>query len=337
MPAYIKDISYTIPSFVVTNEDLVKEFPTWNVDKITEKIGISERHVVTQDETALDLAIEAAESLFKNNVAKKEEIDFVIYCTQSPDYKLPSSACIIQDKLGLSTRCGAFDYNLGCSGYVYGLAIAKGFVESGVASNVLLLTGETYTKYIHPKDKGNRSIFGDGASATVVSNDGFAEIGNFVLGTDGSGADSLIVKTGGSRYPVSRNDLTFTDKGTPVSSDHLQMDGQEIFAFTLIRVPKMLKEVLRVNQIEKEDVDLFVFHQANKYMLDNLQRKLKIENDRFFVDYEKVGNTVSSTIPIALCHARKQGVLKGNVMLAGFGVGLSWAAVNLKVDGSFVI
>ena len=330
MKAYIKEIAYYLPKKIVTNEELVKEFPEWSVDKIAEKVGVSERRVV-EDETATDLAILAAEKLFEKGTVNKEEIDFVLFCTQSPDYKLPSSACIIQNRLGLSTKCGAFDFNLGCSGYEYGLAVAKGFIVAGIAKNVLLLTGETYNKYIHPKDKGNRTIFGDGATATVVSSEGFAEIGEFSLGTDGAGARNLIVKTCGARYVDRLNDVTFDENGNPISSDYLYMDGQEIFMFTLIKVPKMLKDVLAKNNLQKDNINLFVFHQANKYMLEHLRKKLKIEEEKFFVNLAKVGNTVSSTIPIALCDAREQGRLNGNVVLAGFGVGLSWGATVITI------
>lgn len=332
MKAYIKDIVYYLPERVVTNEELVEEFPEWSVDKIADKVGVLERHVAAPNETASDMAIKAAEVLFEKGVAQKGEIDFVLLCTQSPDYFLPSSACIIQDRLGLPTGCGALDFNLGCSGYEYGLALAKGLIMGGVSKNVLLLTAETYNKYLHPRDKGNRTIFGDGASATVVSTEGFAEIGQFNLGTDGSGAKNLIVKTGASRIPEKINDMTFDEGGNPHSSDYLFMDGQEIFMFTLVKVPKMLKAVLVANELQKEDIDLFVFHQANKYMLEHLRNKLKIEDEKFFVNIAKVGNTVSSTVPIALCDARDAGKLKGNVLLAGFGVGLSWGATVLFID-----
>lgn len=331
MDVFIKDLAYILPQGVVTNEELVKEFPEWSVEKIADKVGVSERRVAASDETATDLAVAAAEELFNNGTVKREDIDFLLFCTQSPDFKLPSSACIIQDRLGLGTNCGAFDFNLGCSGYEYGLAVAKGLVVAGVASNVLLLTGETYNHYIHPRDKGNRTIFGDGASATVISTEGFAAIGEFCLGTDGSGAKHLIVKSGGARYPDKFNDLTFDEGGNPISSDYLNMDGQEIFVFTLTKVPKMMKDVLIKNGLQKEDINLFVFHQANKYMLEHLRKKLKIEEERFFDNLALVGNTVSSTIPIALCEAREQGRLKGNVLLAGFGVGLSWGATIIRI------
>ena len=331
MEVLIRDIAYYLPEKVVTNEELVKDFPEWSVGKIADKVGVNDRHVATPNETATDLAIRAAEALFAKGRIARVDIDFVLFCTQSPDYKLPSSACIIQSKLGLSTKSGAFDFNLGCSGYEYDLAVAKGLIVAGVASNVLLLTGETYNHYIHPRDKGNRTIFGDGASATVVSTEGFATIGEFSLGTDGSGAENLIVKSGGARYPERIGDLKFDEGGNPISSDYLNMDGQEIFLFTLTKVPKMVKEVLLKNNLQKEDIDLFVFHQANKYMLEHLRKKIKIEECKFFENLTLIGNTVSSTIPIALCDAREQGILKGNVLLAGFGVGLSWGATVIKI------
>ena len=332
MKAYIKDIAYYLPERVVTNEELVQEFPEWSVDKIADKVGVLERHVAMPNETALDMATKAAEVLFAKGVVQKPEIDFVLLCTQSPDYFLPSSACIIQNQLGLSSNCGALDFNLGCSGYEYGLVLAKGLILGGISKNVLLLTSETYNKYLHPRDKGNRTIFGDGASATVISTNGFAEIGQFNLGTDGSGAKDLIVKTGASRYPSKIDDLSFDEGGNPRSSDYLFMDGSEIFMFTLVKVPKMLNAVLAANELQKEDIDLFVFHQANNYMLEHLRNKLKIEDEKFFVNIAKVGNTVSSTVPIALCDARDAGKLKGNVLLAGFGVGLSWGATVLFID-----
>ena len=334
MNAFIKEIAYHLPSHIVTNKEIVNEFPEWSVEKIAEKVGVSERRVAASKETATDLAVFAANQLFSRGVVEKKDVDFVLFCTQSPDYRLPSSACVIQDRLGLSTKCGAFDFNLGCSGYEYGLAIAKGLIVGGIAKNVLLLTGETYNKYLHPRDKGNRTIFGDAASATVISIEGFAEIGDFCLGTDGSGAQHLIVKSGGARCPNNVNDLHFDESGNPVSSDHLYMDGQEIFVFTLTKVPKMVKEVLMKNNLAKEDIDLFVFHQANKYMLEHLRKKMKINEGKFFVNFEKIGNTVSSTIPIALCDAREQGLLEGNVLLAGFGVGLSWGATILKIQSN---
>lgn len=329
---YIKDIAYYLPEKVVTNEDIVRDFPEWSVEKIASKVGVHQRHVAAADETAADLAVKAAQSLFKQGKCGPQEVDFVLFCTQSPDYFLPTSACIIQKRLGLRTDIGALDFNLGCSGYVYGLALAKGLVVSGVAANVLLLTGETYNKHLHPKDKGNRTIFGDAASATLVGTDGIAEIGNFSLGTDGSGADNLIIKSGGMRCPKRQDDLHFDENNNPISSDYLYMNGSEIFTFTLDNVPPLIADTLSRNGVEKDEADLYVFHQANKYMLDFLRKKIRIAPERFYYCLSEYGNTVSNTIPIALSNALQDGFLtKGmKVVIAGFGVGYSWGGCLLR-------
>ena len=331
MAAFIQAISYYLPERVVTNEELVKDFPEWTVEKIVEKVGVKQRHIAGEEKIS-DMAIKASEHLFMENPEiDRKNIDFVLVCTQSPDYFLPSTACLVQAALGLSTKCGAFDFNLGCSGYEYGLAVAKGFIESGIAKNVLLITSEAYNKHLHPRDKGNRTIFGDAATATVVSDSGFAEIGDFVLGTDGKGAENLIVRTGGMAHPDKANDLMFDEDGNPRSSDHLYMNGGEIFSFTLMTVPKMVKQTLEKNNLTKDDINLYVFHQANMFMLNHLRKKLKIDEDKFFLNMENIGNTVSSTVPIALADAKSQGKLIGNVLIAGFGVGLSWGATVLKI------
>jgi len=278
--------------------------------------------------------VKAAQKLFEEHKILPADIDFIMLCTQSPDYFLPTSACIIQDKLGISIHSGALDLNLGCSGFVYGLALAKGLVTAGVAKNILLLTAETYSKYIHPKDKSNRTIFGDAAAATLISTDGFGEIMDFSLGSDGTGADNLIVRSGGLKNPAPIGDLIFDENDNPKSSDHLFMDGSEIFNFTLEIVPKLVEETLVNNLLKKDDIDLFVFHQANKYLLNFLRRKIRIQEDKFYYCLDKVGNTVSSTIPIAISMALKEKriVTGQKVLLAGFGVGYSWGGCVLKIS-----
>jgi len=331
MKAFIKAISYYLPETVLTNEQLVSEFPEWTVGKVTKKVGINKRHIAGKNEYASDLAVKAAEKLFVEHSIKKSEIDFVLLCTQSPDYFLPTTACIVQDRLNLPTSCGALDFNLGCSGYVYGLSLAKGLIAGKIAKNILLITAETYSKHIHSKDKGNRTLFGDAATATLISAEGFAEIGNFSLGTDGSGYDKLIVKSGACRNPEKIEDLTFDDSGNPVSSDYLYMDGAGIFNFTLDNIPRLVDNTLAENKLIRQEIDLYVFHQANKYMLDFLQNLLEIDDKTFYHYLSEVGNTVSSTIPIALIAAMKENVLSGNVLIAGFGVGLSWGGCILKI------
>lgn len=330
--AYIKALSYYLPDHILSNEDLVKEFPEWSVEKIANKIGVNQRHIVNKEETAVDLAIKAAENLFKEygNI-NKNEIDFIVLCTQSPDYFLPTSACIIQNKLGLRTSCGAFDFNLGCSGYIYGLAIAKGLIAGSIAKNILLLTAETYSKYLHPKDKGNRTIFGDAATATIISTDGWGKIMDFALGTDGQGTENLIVRNGGMRNPNKTYDLKFDENGNPVSSDYLFMNGSQIFSFTQKNVPIVIKRVIEKNNLKPENIDLFIFHQANSYMLEFLRKKIKIPQEKFFINMTEIGNTVSNSIPIALKDMMSSNKIKGNIVLCGFGVGYSWGACVLKV------
>jgi 3-oxoacyl-[acyl-carrier-protein] synthase-3 len=300
------------------------------VDKIAKKVGVNQRHVVFKDQCASDIAEQAARKLFAESGIDKSCVDFVLLCTQSPDYFLPTTACLLQERLGLSTHCGALDFNMGCSGFVYGLALSKGLVESCIAKNVLLITAETYSKHFHHRDKGNRTIFGDAASATLVSTEGFAEIKEFDLGTDGTGANNLIVKSGAMRHREKFEDISFDKSGNPVSSDHLYMNGSEIFNFTLETVPELVDNVIEKNGLNNDSVDLYVFHQANKYMLDCLFDLMEIEEGKAFVYMSEVGNTVSSTIPIALCEAKKEHKLVGNVLIAGFGVGYSWGGCILK-------
>ncbi|MCD8385592.1 MAG: ketoacyl-ACP synthase III [Bacteroidales bacterium] len=332
MMSYIKALSYYLPEAIVTNADLHQEFPEWDPEKIAKKIGINSRHLAAKDETAGDMAYKAAERLFAESGIKREDIDFVMLCTQSPDYFLPSTACVLQHRLGLRTDIGAFDFNLGCSGFVYGMSIAKGLIESGQAKNVLLLTSETYNKYIHPSDKSNRAIFGDAAAACVVSDTGVAEIGGFVFGTDGKGAENLIVKTGASKHPEKSGVETVDEEEHVWHEDYLYMNGGAIFNFTLEAVPQLRQQVLEKNQLADSDISLYVMHQANKYMLNTLRKIMGIDKDRFYIQMESVGNTVSSTLPIALKECIDKGTVKqgDTVMIAGFGVGLSYAGTILK-------
>lgn len=334
MKAYIKGISYYLPEGILTNEQIAKEFPEWTVEKIISKIGIKQRHVANVDETASDLAQHAANKLFEEYNIDRSTIDYLILVTQSPDYILPTTACILQERLGLSTSIGAIDVNQGCSGFIMGISLAKGLVLGGMSKNVLLITAETYTKHIHPRDKGNRTIFGDAAAATLISTDGFAEIREFSFGTDGKGAENLIVKTGGQRHRLPMNDLTFDENGIPKSSDYLFMDGSEIVNYTLDYFPPLIKDALFKNKLELNEIDLFVFHQANKFIMELLRKKFRIEEEKFYRFFENVGNTVSSTIPIAMKEAINDGTLnsRANILIAAPGLGYSWAGAVLEYN-----
>src|SRR2546427_10874362 len=201
--AAIKAITSYLPEGKLTNEQLAQQFGDWHASQILSKTGVAVRGVARPDECASDLGVKAAERLFANGAGSPDEIDFLILCTQSPDYFTPTTACLIQDRLGLRTDCGAIDINQGCSGYVYGLALAKSLVEAGTASNVLLVTADTYTKFINRRDRSLLTLFGDGAAATLIGSvTADSElIGPFVFGTDGRGANQIIVKAGGLRCP----------------------------------------------------------------------------------------------------------------------------------------
>ncbi|WP_214073656.1 ketoacyl-ACP synthase III [Mucilaginibacter sp. dw_454] len=323
--AKINCIAYYLPESILSNEALSQEFPDWPINKITDKIGINQRHIAADDEFVSDMAVKACEKLFNEYNISPAIIDYILLCTQSPDYHIPTTACLVQDKLGIPTSAGALDFNQGCSGYIYGLSLAKGLITAGIAKNVLLVTSETYSKYIHKEDRGNRSIFGDAASATLISDTNGWEIGDFVLGTNGRGAQNLIVKNSGMRYHMTSS--TNIDSG-----NYLYMDGPEIFNFTIEAIPGLVNSVIKKNELAMSDIDLFFFHQANKYMLNHLRKKIGIDEDRFVYHMQDCGNTVSSTIPIVLKEALTQGKVKKkmNMLLAGFGVGYSWGSVIIK-------
>lgn len=333
--AYIQSIATYLPAGVLTNEELAALYPEWPAERIYEKTGIKKRHICAEDQTAADMAVAAAEALFLKNGVNRATIDFLILCTQAPDYILPTTACVIQDRLGLPTSIGALDVNLGCSGYVYCLSLAKGLVASGIAKNVLILTADTYSKFINPLDKSVRTLFGDGATASLIGATGSGAIKDFVFGTDGRGANNLIVKAGMCRLPKSLNTSNaIKDKDGNVRSDeNLFMNGAEVMAFSLREVPKAVVEQLKASNLTIDQIDLLVMHQANKFMLDALRKKIGVDSCKLEFVAEDIGNTVSSTIPFALERLVDGNMIYANktIMLVGFGVGYSWASCIINL------
>jgi 3-oxoacyl-[acyl-carrier-protein] synthase-3 len=333
--ASIAAIEYYLPPKTLTTEELAAEFPEWGVEKIDAKTGIQKRHIASEDVCSSDLAVAAAQKLFASGACQPAEIDFVLLCTQTPDYLLPPSACLVQERLGIPTSAGALDFNLGHSGYVYGLGLAQGLIASGQAANVLLLTAETYSKLIHREDRSVRTVFGDGAAATLLRPvEGGASMGPFVYGTDGRGAPNLMVPAGGMREPRSAATAVASvdGNGNTRSRENLFMDGAEIFTFTLDAVPKLVAALLAKASVALDAIDLFVFHQANGYILEHLRKKTHIPKEKFVVAMAHCGNTVSSSIPIALKEAQLAGRLRPGhkVMLVGYGVGYSWGATLVR-------
>ncbi|MDR7185324.1 3-oxoacyl-[acyl-carrier-protein] synthase-3 [Microbacterium trichothecenolyticum] len=331
--AFIQAVDYHLPAGSLSNEDLNAQFPEWSVDKIAAKTGIENRRIAAEDELSSDLAAAAIQNVLARTSTARDSIDFLIVCTQSPDRQAAGTAAAVQAKAGLPLGIGALEFNLGCSGYVYALGLAKAFIESGMASSIIVATVDTYSKYLNPSDKSVRTIFGDGAAATIVSStsaESEERIYGLVYGTDGTGAPSLIVPNGGLGdgtlvSPQSAPEV----RGLVSNGSDLYMDGPAIFNFTLDVVPTTVERVLHDSDLQMEEIDLFVFHQANRFMLEHLRKRLRIDPDRFWVSMSDTGNTVSSTIPIALREAEKAGVLRPGmkVMLVGFGVGLSWGGL----------
>lgn len=330
MSTFIQAVSHALPEGTLTNVELSRQFPAWTPDQIVRKTGIASRRVAGAEEWTSDLAAAAANRLFTEHAVDPQSVDYLILCTQSPDYPLPATACLLQARLGLRKSAGALDMNLGCSGFVYGLGLAKGLIETGQVSNVLFLTADTYSKFLHPEDKGTRTIFGDGAAATLVARGSsttgdLPHIGPFVYGTDGTGSKHLMVKH--RIFPQIARSPGGDDK-----AEWMRMDGPEVFNFTIKVVPEALTELWHRADIGPESVDLFVFHQANRYMLEYLRDKLRIPPEKFPVCLEDCGNTVSSTIPITLQRCVLAGQLRSGMTVAvvGFGVGLSWAATLIR-------
>jgi 3-oxoacyl-[acyl-carrier-protein] synthase-3 len=322
-----------LPGQVLTNDEISSEFPEWEVSRISAKTGIETRHISSENEFSSDLAIAATEKLIAKHSIARSDIDYLLVVTQTPDRILPGIAPLVHEAIGMRSSAGAVDLNLGCSGYVYGLGVAKGLIESGQAANVLLVTSDTYTKLLNPKDKSVRTIFGDGATATWIGSDGAEDsITGFSYGTDGSGYSHLMVPNGGLKRIISpESKSSSVSRNFQTGAFDLYMDGPEIFNFTLRVVGDTLQEVLEKSKLKKSDVDFFVFHQANAFMLTHLVKKLEIPEEKAPILMRDWGNTVSGTIPMALIQMSDNGQLKpgSRLVLLGFGVGLSWAGVSL--------
>ncbi|MFN5767865.1 MAG: ketoacyl-ACP synthase III [Pirellulaceae bacterium] len=331
--AQIGPIAVHYPSRVETNAQLAAEHPQWNIEEIAAKTGVEQRYIAAPDETSADLAVAAAEKLFREFGIDRSQCDFVLLCTQSPDYPLPTTACLIQQRLGLPNSVGAFDFNLGCSGFVYGLSMAEGLIRSGQARNVLLLTAETYSKYIDPADRSLRTIFGDAAAATWIVASEQQSLGGFQFGTDGSGADTLLVAEGGAR-PLKD---AIQPRGRKRWASRLYMDGASLMTFTVDAIPQLVDQVLRSAGRTLEDIDWLLFHQATSKMLKLLQEKMEVDDRRLPIRLQSMGNTVSSTLPILIRQLRQSGELKEGMesLLIGFGVGWSWAGCWWKEAGAW--
>ncbi len=335
--AKVLGIEGYVPQRIETNDDLAAANPQWDMPRIAEKTGILARHIAAPNETASDLGFRAANALLARQLVPKLEIDYLIVASQTPDHWLPSDACLLQHRLQLGNHIGALDYRLGCSSYVVGLQLASALIESGAVRNVLLITADTYSKLIHPQDRSVRTLFGDAAAATLIgraaSDVEAVQVGPFVTGTDGSKAPCLTVPSGGFRMPrtaqTAQEQIDAT--GSIRSQDHLFMDGQAIFAFALNTVPPAIDSLLAQSGHSRAQIDWWVFHQANRFMLESLATCCNLPLDKVVIAMETVGNTVAASIPLAIEQYARLGKIRGGqrLVLVGFGVGLSWSACEL--------
>jgi 3-oxoacyl-[acyl-carrier-protein] synthase-3 len=319
MSCYLAAISHYLPDNVVTNADLATENPGWEPEKLYRKTGIRQRHVASANETAADLGTQAAQRLLERSNFDRGSIDTLIVGTQSPDHFLPGDSALLQERLGLPTTCAAFDVTLGCSGYTYGLWLARALILSGSSRHILLVSTDTYSRYCEPHDVTTVTLFGDAAGATLLTGEprgALAEVGPTILGTDGRGACNLIVRDGAAR--------SSTHAGSP---PRLFMNGPEILSFTLDSVKTGIERLLDVTHLNWDQVDLFLMHQANRFLLENLRLKMGIDPERLPIDVEQIGNTVNASIPLLISRMIERGQLTGprTCVLAGFGVGYSWA------------
>ena len=284
-------------------KDICIENPDWNLEKLFSKTGIKNRD---KNQTPEDLSVKAAKICL--NKSDNKNVDGVLFVSQSPTRPLPTRACLIQDKLGITKNSLAFDINQGCSGFVYSLSLASSLINNDLAERILIICSDHYSKYIEKNDRTCRPIFSDAAAATIVEKCKESKIGPFIFKTDGSGGKHLIVQN---------------KKGTGV----LYMNGPEVLKFSLNLVPSATKELLKKASLSQKDISLFLFHQASAVVLNKLKKKLKIDDSQWFMDIENFGNTVSATIPIAISTLKESGTFpkNGKVCLMGFGVGLSVA------------
>ena len=312
----IDAIEFQLGSRIEGLADLSNDNPEWQTDRLLAKTGVERRHLLGSGETPLKLAERACERLLQQTGNRK--VGGLIYVTQSPESTIPTTACLLHESLGLEESCLAFDLNQGCSGFVYGLSVASGLIKSQAIDNCLVVCAEAYSRYISPHDRTCRPIFSDGASAALIVNDGEGDIGPFVFATDGSGAPNLTLLQAADQHGS--------------TSQVLHMNGPKVLDFTMEAVPKYVCELLEMSSLSLEDVDLFIFHQASKVVLDRVAHKLALGEDKIFRNYREVGNTVSATIPVAMKEARTADVLRSGmtVVLMGFGVGYSLAGCVLR-------
>jgi len=337
----IKALAAAVPANTIDNLSYTEHFPAEDVKEIVEKTGIKERRFVPDGMTASDLCFHAAQKLMEDNSIKPDEIDALIFVSQTPDYRMPASSVILQDRLGLPKTTMAFDLNLGCSAFVYGMSVAYSFMQQQGFKNVLLLDGETRSKVYHPKDRKTAFLFGDGGIAALIGKGDDYGKSYFSLNTDGSRQNLIKVDAGGYRNPSTPETLkekVVDEYGNVRTDEHGYMNGADVFTFAIREIPKNIKATIADAGISKDEIDFVVLHQANEYMNNYLVKKLKLDSDKCPICLDKFGNTSSVSIPLTIA-TQLQDELKSDkkkLLLSGFGVGMSWATAVINSPGMVI-
>jgi 3-oxoacyl-[acyl-carrier-protein] synthase-3 len=332
--ASIAGIVSCVPSLQIKNDYFFDQFGEAVVNDAVKMIGVQKRHWVDETTSTCDLCANAAKRLLKDLEWNPETIDALIFVSQTPDYRLPASACILQSELSLSTSCIAFDINLGCSGYPHALWLGMTMIQSGAAKRVLLAVGDTISKITNPDDRATALLFGDAGTVTaleVSEND----VGHFIMGSDGNGYSNLIIPKGAFKNYAIESDVRMNDK----NPSFLFMDGAEIFNFTLQSIPPLIAKIIEFAEKNTNDYDAFLFHQANLFMIKHLIKKAKLPTEKVPININEFGNTSSASIPLLMTTTLRQQLKNNSLQLAlfGFGVGYSWAAASIKVGNLKVI
>ncbi len=325
-----------VPKTLIKNRAYTEHFPAEAVNEIVDKTGVEERRFAEDGQTASDLCFAAAQKLFEDQNIDKSEIDILLFVSQTPDYKMPATSVTLQHRLGLAKSTAAFDINLGCSGFVYGLSVAYAYANMPGINKVLLLDGETRSKVYHPKDRKTGFIFGDAGVAALIEKNKNLGKSFFSLNSDGSKSDLIKIDAGGYRTPSSKETVKekVVDKyGNIRTDEHGYMNGADVFNFVLREIPKNIKKTLAKAEVSADDCDYVVCHQANRFMNDYLAKKLKLDKAKVPSTIEKYGNTSSVSIPITIVDQLKD-KLDGQktLLLSGFGVGMSWATAVIPAE-----
>lgn len=336
MSVNIQKIEYALPVKVITNKELRDQHKGWDFDHLEDRTGVFQRHIANQDETALDLAEKACLQLTANSEIKLDDVDGLIFCTETPDHLIPSNACLLHGRLDLPQNVLSLDINMGCSGYIYSLEVARSLILSGVARKILLANGDTYSRLISAEDRATKVLFGDGAAISIIGlEEGKSGIMDTSLGSDGKHFKKFMIPAGGARQPKNaETGKQIMDKsGNIRNEENIAMDGFGVLAFFNATIPNTITKLLKRNNLAINDIDLFFFHQASRIALTSLQRLLKISDEQIYLALGSVGNLVSASIPVALKMAANENRLKpgSKIILCGFGVGLSWGSTLIQL------